>query len=519
MSKTFGVVDLFAGPGGLAEGFASFKDESGNHPFKICISIEKESSAHSTLLLRSFLRKFEGGYPAEYYAFLNREIIDEPAWDQIYPKQWQEACEEAKCMELGKQETTEFITNKINAIKQDFGTNTIVIGGPPCQAYSLVGRARNAGNVDYVPQEDHRHFLYKEYVAVLNKLEPAAFIMENVKGMLSSAIKGDRVFLQVMADLRSAAGEGSYKLFALSSKGLRRIAENDPEPSDFIVRTEDHGVPQARHRVIIVGIRNDVADRLPNNFKLEIPYSGKVVTVHDVIGNMPKLRSGLSKRVDTPEAWFEVVSQSVQAILPILSNNSEGKKSEFKSILENCIAELALDELPTRSSSQFKRSMNKSCPEKLRDWLSDSKLTYLPNNETRGHMESDLARYMFAAAFGRIFKRSPKAFEYPRELAPNHKNWESGKFSDRFRVQIAEKPSTTITSHISKDGHYFIHPDPQQCRSLTVREAARLQTFPDNYYFKGNRTQQYVQVGNAVPPFFSVQIAEAVSGVLFENIN
>lgn len=516
MSKSIGVVDLFAGPGGLAEGFASFTDENGNHPFKICISIEKESSAHSTLLLRSFLRKFEGGYPAEYYAFLNREIIDEPVWNQIYPKQWQEACEEAKCMELGKQETTEFVTCKINTIKQEFGTNTIVIGGPPCQAYSLVGRARNAGNLDYVPQEDHRHFLYKEYVAVLNKLEPAAFIMENVKGMLSSAIKGDRVFLQVMADLSSAAGEGSYKLFALSPKGLRRIAENDPEPSDFIVRTEEHGVPQARHRVIIVGIRIDVADRLPNDFKLKISNSGKVVTVHDVIGNMPKLRSGLSKRVDTPEAWLEVVSQSVQTILPMLSNYSESEKSEFKSILENCVIELALDELPPRSSSRFKRPVNKSCPEKLRDWLSDSELQHLPNNETRGHMETDLARYIFAAAFGKVFKRSPKASEYPQELAPNHKNWESGKFADRFRVQIAERPSTTITSHISKDGHYFIHPDPQQCRSLTVREAARLQTFPDNYYFKGNRTQQYVQVGNAVPPFFAVQIAEAIWDVFLK---
>ncbi|MBU9863863.1 DNA cytosine methyltransferase [Rahnella aceris] len=514
MSKSIGVVDLFAGPGGLAEGFASFKDESGNHPFKICISIEKESSAHSTLLLRSFLRKFEGEYPAEYYAFLNREIIDEPAWNQIYPKQWQEACEEAKCMELGKKETTEFITNKINSIKQDFGTNTIVIGGPPCQAYSLVGRARNAGNVDYVPQEDHRHFLYKEYVAVLNKLEPAAFIMENVKGMLSSAIKGDRVFLQVMTDLRSAAGEGSYKLFALSPKGVSQIADNNPEPSDFIVRTEDHGVPQARHRVIIVGVRKDVAEGLSNDFRLVMPESEKLVSVHDVIGNMPKLRSGLSKRDDTPEAWFEVVGQSVQAILPTLSNYSENEKAEFKLILGSCVTKLALDELPSRSSSRFKRPMSKSCPEKLRNWLSDSKLHYLPNNETRGHMESDLARYIFAAAFGKIFKRSPKASEYPPQLAPNHKNWESGKFADRFRVQIAEKPSSTITSHISKDGHYFIHHDPQQCRSLTVREAARLQTFPDNYYFKGNRTQQYVQVGNAVPPFFAYQIALALWPIL-----
>lgn len=134
-------------------------------------------------------------------------------------------------------------------------------------------------------------------------------------------------------------------------------------------------------------------------------------------------------------------------------------------------------------------------------------------------MPSDLGRYFYTAVFGRAYKRTPKGhLDFPlKGLAPEHANWESGKFIDRFRVQRYEAPSTTVTSHIAKDGHYFIHPDPGQCRSLTVREAARLQTFPDNYFFQGNRTQQYHQVGNAVPSLLANKIAHVVYSILTTN--
>ena len=151
---------------------------------------------------------------------------------------------------------------------------------------------------------------------------------------------------------------------------------------------------------------------------------------------------------------------------------------------------------------------------RLHAWYHDPALGGIANHVSRSHMREDLQRYFFAAAYARFNKRSPKIRDFPASLLPDHENAQNKEdvipFEDRFRVQVADRPSTTVVSHISKDGHYFIHPDPAQCRSLTVREAARLQTFPDNYHFEGNRTQQFVQVGNAVPPYLAAKIASSI---------
>ncbi|MBL0357696.1 MAG: DNA cytosine methyltransferase [Chitinophagaceae bacterium] len=151
------------------------------------------------------------------------------------------------------------------------------------------------------------------------------------------------------------------------------------------------------------------------------------------------------------------------------------------------------------------------------DWYLDKNIQGISNHQSRSHIKEDLWRYLFVSCFAKVKGHSPTLAEFPALLLPKHKNAGSGDFANRFKTQISGKPSKTITSHISKDGHYFIHPNPLQCRSLTVREAARIQTFPDNYFFCGPRTQQFHQVGNAVPPLLANKMAKIVYPI-FEEI-
>jgi DNA (cytosine-5)-methyltransferase 1 len=514
----FAVVDLFAGPGGLAEGFSAVSDANGHHPFKVVLSVEKEKAAHATLLLRTFLRQFDGKFPEEYYAFLKQET-PEPDWSALYPEQWKRANRDAQLLELGQEVADKLLVGKIDLIRKMYGQNTIVIGGPPCQAYSLVGRARNRGTAGYVPEDDPKHFLYKNYIDILARLRPAAFIMENVKGMLSSSIDNGLIFEKVLSDLRSA-GDG-YRLVSLTPRVRSQADLLKPIllPADFVIRSEDFGLPQARHRVIVVGIRKDVLDKpIAVRFDQLIQRWHRKATVADVLKGMPKLRSGLS-RDDSIENWSNAVKSAAANVCKAVSFLPHDERDTFRARVNECAAVATLNpHLLTRAALKPAK-VGSSCSESLKKWLLDPNLGVLPNNETRGHMVSDLSRYLFAAVYGELVKVSPKVSDYPESLAPEHLNWNSGKFADRFRVQLWDQPSTTITSHISKDGHYFIHPDPEQCRSLTVREAARLQTFPDNYFFKGNRTEQFVQVGNAVPPFLAKQIGDALLALLQSRPN
>lgn len=508
------MVDLFAGAGGLAEGFSRARGSDGESPFSILLSVEKDPAAHSTLLFRSFLRQFQDGFPPEYYDFLNSEI-EEPEWSDLYPEEWQAASQEALCLELGTLSARRIINGRLAAIRRKHGKNVVLIGGPPCQAYSIVGRSRNKGVAGYRAKDDHRHFLYREYIRILKTLQPAAFVMENVIGLLSSAVDGESVFQKVLSDLRAAGrGRKAYQLMPMV------VADEDDGkgnlPKGFIVKAEDFGVPQSRHRVIIVGIRRDCISRseIKRSKRSYLKKSAQQATVRDVLEGMPRLRSGLSQKPDSEARWRRITSSLMiqSANLRLGLPKGLSKLYRERACRHGSRTRRANDSLERIGHGPA--SVSPSCPVGLRRWLSDSNLEQLPNHVSRTHMSRDLQRYFFAALFAQVSGRSPIATDYPTALHPDHKSWAEGGFADRFRVQLWDKPSTTVTCHISKDGHYFIHPDPSQCRSLTVREAARLQTFPDNYLFKGNRTQQYVQVGNAVPPYLAKQIAESLHALL-----
>ena len=332
------------------------------------------------------------------------------------------------------------------------------------------------------------------------------------RGMLSARLNGKLIFPKVMRRLRHAGGLDGYRLFALASRSAARSGNDGLNPEDFLVHSEQHGVPQTRHRVFVICVRRDVAEELAEEHLPRLEPEGDPVPLDDIIGAMPRLRSRLSQD-DGPGSWQDAVRAAHDLIIANQPAMADDEEVRFRSALARALATANGTAPPSRDAHGDTR-LSANCPRGLRDWLFDERLRILPNNETRAHMAADLARYLFASAFGCVFGRTPKTPDFPEALVPRHANWHTGHFDDRYRVQLADRPCTTVTSHLSKDGHYFIHPDPGQCRSLTVREVARLQTFPDNYFFHGTRTQQYVQVGNAVPPFLAHRIALTLSTAL-----
>lgn len=508
------IIDLFAGPGGLAEGFSTVVDTEGDRIFKIKLSVEKDVFAHQTLTLRAFIRQFPVNVlPTEYYDFLKQKITLTELFDQ-YPDAYQDAIKEAWQATLGATSSEE-IDSRISDVL-DHEANWVLIGGPPCQAYSLVGRSRVGG----VHEDDHRVHLYKEYLRIIAAHQPAVFVMENVKGLLSAELNGEKIFPRILADLSAPSSvfpehvSSTYKIHSL-------VCDNVRNDSDFLIRSENYGVPQRRHRVILLGIREDI------KAEPEILIKSPKVNLSSVIGMLPKVRSGIYRDYSHAE---KVVSNGIlkkkRHYLPV-KDSYENWSSRISKYASDLSSHFQVDNpadsgFPLNTGVEYlsyKKDML-STDHPLYSWYNDKKIEGVVQHASRSHLSQDLKRYLFAALYSNVYGKFPRMQDYREfgdDLVPDHENVESGKFNDRFRVQLPDEPATTVTSHISKDGHYFIHYDPQQCRSLTVREAARIQTFPDNYFFCGPRTQQFHQVGNAVPPYLAFQIGDIVRDVLIKH--
>jgi DNA (cytosine-5)-methyltransferase 1 len=521
--ETIPIIDLFAGPGGLGEGFSSLYSGE-NRVFDIKLSIEKDESAHKTLQLRAFTRQFSKGVlPDEYYELLReidlnkREELKTRLFER-YPEQSEQAKKEAWLCELGRSNFPSKLIDKRIKDELKGKSDFLLIGGPPCQAYSMAGRSRVGG----IKAGDHRVFLYKEYLRIIAVHHPAVFVMENVKGLLSAKVDGEKMFDCILNDLQDPSSvfentkSPKYKVYSLSAEPVSFDDFGNPiyrDNRDFLIQAECFNVPQKRHRVILLGVREDI-EVIPDILTKGL----QEVSLKSVIKDLPKLRSGLGrsivssktidgkkkrvykKEIDSNKNWEKNISDYRKEIYSWNGFKSNTKLNIIKSSKDGIGSEFVKCSTPKENNP-------------LQQWYQDEKLQGACNHQTRTHLMEDLKRYLFASTYAEKNKRFPRLRDYEEhstELLPDHVSAKSGKFADRFRVQMPECAATTITSHISKDGHYFIHYDPDQCRSLTVREAARIQTFPDNYLFCGPRTAQYHQVGNAVPPYLAFQIAEIV---------
>lgn len=413
--KRMNYIDLFAGAGGLSEGFA----RAGFTPIA---HIEMVRNACDTLLTRSFYYKLKKTTKGRKYysSYLRGEITHEEFFKSM-PK---DILDSVICETMSKDSLPK-IFDKIDqrALALNINQVDIIIGGPPCQAYSLVGRSRKDMN------SDPRNWLYKLYIEFLKKYKPKLFVFENVEGIKTA---GGGSFLE---DIKRLVGKAGYDM------DIR------------LLESQNYGVLQRRKREIIIGVQKSYHKSHPDYPYPEADFNSDKYFVKDLLVDLPPLQPGEKNNqyVDKPTRYLS----------------------------ESCI----------RQKSDI--------------------LTW---HETRPIREHDRKIYRFVIEFTSKWGRNPKYTEIPSELR-THKNQSS--FLDRFKVVRSDAHySQTMVAHISKDGHYYIHPDIKQARSLSVREAARIQSFPDNYFFEGPRTSALTQIGNAVPPLLAYKIAKAIQEYL-----
>ncbi len=338
---TIPVIDLFAGPGGLGEGFNMAECSDKNSCFKVCLAVEKDPMAHKTLKLRSFFSQFNrDDIPAEYYSLLRGDILQEELYSK-FEKEAERAESEAWNVTLGEV-SPEKVDEKIkNAVRNS--SVWVLTGGPPCQVFSLVGRSRRGG----IKTEDPRIYLYREFLRILNIHAPPVFVLENVKGMLSSKINGQSIFEKILDDLknpeaaisrlngkqRQSLRGDNYTIHSfVKNPGKNLLGKLIFNHIDYTIQCERYGIPQARHRVIFFGIRDDLTVTSPETLKTK---SGQI-SVSDIILSLPEVRSGLSKEIDSADNWKLRIKNIVnQKWFHQLKVNDLDVYKEIKDTIEN----------------------------------------------------------------------------------------------------------------------------------------------------------------------------------------
>jgi DNA (cytosine-5)-methyltransferase 1 len=395
------IIDLFAGAGGLSEGFRQ-------EGFDILAHVEMDKSACNTLRTReAYYYLKENNQLNTYKKYLLNEISREELYNKI-PKGILDKVIEAEI----SNKTISGIFSSIDELIDDERID-LIIGGPPCQAYSTAGISRDPDRM----KNDPRNYFYRYYIRFLRKYTPKMFVFENVRGILTA--QDGKVFKNIRRNLSNAGYKMDYR----------------------ILNAKDFGVSQVRERVIIIGWKKEIDFKYPDFHTEE---SSPILM--ELLRDLPKLKAG----------------ESVN-----------GK--------------------------------NKYLNNKNLDRIRDKGWNILTQHISRPNNENDLKIYKLVVDTWNKENRLLKYNELPSKLI-THKN--SDTFLDRYKMVKYEMLAHTIVAHISKDGHHYIHPDIEQNRSLTVREAARIQSFPDDFYFEDSRTAAFKQIGNAVPPLMAREIAK-----------
>jgi DNA (cytosine-5)-methyltransferase 1 len=410
--KEITYIDLFAGAGGLSEGFI----RSGYIPVA---HVEVDKDACFTLKTRlayHYLKKINK--LNIYLDYLQGNISRENLYHHI-PS---EISGSVLTSEIAKDNIRDIFQKIKNSLRK-FGKNNIdiIVGGPPCQAYSVAGRSADKDRKRY----DHRNYLYKQYAMFLSEFRPKLFVFENVPGIYT-------------------ASDGTY--YRDLKKHFERIGY---QVDDQIIDAADFGVIQKRKRVIIIGWRKDVIFSYPDFEKLDNQW-----TVNSVLLDLPFLRNG-----------------------------------------------------DVRNQAKYRTKTN----DYLEKFQIRNGVDFVTQNITRPHNKRDLEIYKMAIELWEKESKRLKNSEIPEDMR-TQKNITS--FLDRFKVVVPDDLSHTLIAHIAKDGHYYIHPDKNQLRSLSLREAARIQSFPDDYFFEGSRTSAFRQIGNAVPPLMAESIAQKIKALI-----